>query len=121
MFAMLSIKGCARKRKEISKKSLTPVGTLVPLVLHSHAFLTNFGSTCKTRTLRSLRSHALLILAKESQSKSQLVCQTKVKLSIPQLTLAKFVQSGRHESGSQEVPGSILTGGNFFAEFLFRP
>ena len=30
---------------------------------------------------------------------------------------AKLGQSGRHQSGSQEVPGSISTVGNIFAEF----
>ena len=33
---------------------------------------------------------------------------TYMKLNIPQLTLAKLGQSGRRQSKSQEVPGSIL-------------
>ena len=36
-----------------------------------------------------------------------------MKLNIPQLNFAKLAQSRRHQSGSQEVPGAILTGGNF--------
>ena len=39
--------------------------------------------------------------------------QTKVKLNIPQLTLAKLVQSDRHQSRKKEVPGSIPTRDNF--------
>ena len=30
----------------------------------------------------------------------------------------KLFQSGRHQSRTQEFPGSILTGSNFFAEFI---
>ena len=65
------------------------------------------------RHLRSLCSHALLILAK-FKSKSQLVHNTKVKLNILQLTLAKLAQLRK-----AEVPDSIPTGGNFSAEFIF--
>ena len=54
-----------------------------------------------------------MILAKSFQFKSQLVHQ-KVKLNIPQLTLAKLSQSGRHQNGSQEVSASIPTGGSLF-------
>ena len=45
--------------------------------------------------------------------------QTEVKLKIPQFTLAKLGQSGRHQSGSQEDRSSILTGGNTFLLNLF--
>ena len=41
-----------------------------------------------------------------------------MKLNIPQLTLAKLGQLSRNQSGLQEVPGSILTGGNFSAEII---
>ena len=44
---------------------------------------------------------------------------TKVKLNIPQLTFVKSSQPERHQSVSQKVPGSIPTGGNFFAELIF--
>ena len=56
-------------------------------------------------------SHALLILAKLSKSKKSIGATTKVKLNIPQLTLVKLAQLGRHQSGSHEVPGSIPIGG----------
>ena len=49
---------------------------------------------------------------------------TKVKLNTPQLTLAKLTQSGRYQSGSQEVPSSIPSGGifllNSFCSSLFK-
>ena len=51
--------------------------------------------------------------------------QTKVELKIPQLTLAKIAQMGRHdivntrsEHYSPRVEGSIPVRGNFFAEFI---
>ena len=47
--------------------------------------------------------------------------QTKVKLNISQLALAKLAQSGRHQSRTQEVPGSIPTEGNFFGFFFALP
>ena len=40
----------------------------------------------------------LLISAKSLQPKSQLMAHIKVKLKIPQLTLAKIAQMGRHET-----------------------
>ena len=43
-----------------------------------------------------------------------------MKLNIPQLTLAKLAQLGRHQSKIQELPGSIPTGGNFFSEFILQ-
>ena len=43
-----------------------------------------------------------------------------MKLNIPQsIQVAKLAQSGRHQSESQEVLGSIPTGGNFFLLNLF--
>ena len=42
-----------------------------------------------------------------------------MKLNISQLTLAKLAQLGRHQSRSQEIPGSIPTGGNIFLVNLF--
>ena len=47
--------------------------------------------------------------------------QTKVKLNIPQLTLAKLVQSERHQSTPQEVPGSNPTGETFLLIFFDLP
>ena len=44
-----------------------------------------------------------------------------MKLNIPQLALAKLTQSGRHQSKTQEVSGSIPTVDNFFAVFLLFP
>ena len=44
--------------------------------------------------------------------------KTKVKLNIPQLTLAKLAQSGRYQSGSQNVPGAVPARGNFIAELI---
>ena len=44
---------------------------------------------------------------------------TIVKINIPKITLAMLAQLGRHQSESEEVPGTIPTGGNFFlAEFI---
>ena len=58
-------------------------------------------------------------------AKSRSIGATKqVKLNIPQLTLAKLAQSGRHESVKHKrsegprIPGSIPTGGTFFTEFI---
>ena len=55
------------------------------------------------RLLESLHrsSHTLII---SSKSKKSIVATTKVKLSIPQLTLAKLAQSERHESATHEIP-----------------
>ena len=39
--------------------------------------------------------------------------QTNVKLNILSTTLAKLTKSRRHQSRTQEVPGSILNGCNF--------
>ena len=51
--------------------------------------------------------------------------QIKVKLNIPQLTLAKIAQLGRYENVSTRsehvsprVAGSIPLRGNFFPEFI---
>ena len=41
-----------------------------------------------------------------------------MKLNINQLRLAELTQLGRYQSGLQKVPGSILTGGNIFAEII---
>ena len=54
-------------------------------------------------------SHALLILAGSSKSKSQFVYQQK-------WTLAKLAYLGRHQNGSHEVPDSISTGSKLFTE-----
>ena len=43
---------------------------------------------------------------------------TKVKLNSPQLRNGKLTQWGRHQSGSQEIPGLILTGGSIFVKFI---
>ena len=91
---------------------------LGPLVIHSDAYLqdwANLASLVRLKLLRSLYSHALLIdkllylLIKGSINAS-----IKMKLNISQLTLAKLAQLGRHQSRSQEIPGSIPTGGNIF-------
>ena len=37
-----------------------------------------------------------------------------VELNIPQLTLAKLAQFGRHQSEPQEITSLIFTDGNFF-------
>ena len=55
------------------------------------------------------------------QRKRSTGAQTKVNLNMPQLTLGKLAQSGKHHSGSQEVVGSIPTAGNSFAEFILLP
>ena len=47
--------------------------------------------------------------------------QTKVKFNISQLTIAKLAQLGKASSGSQEVLGSILTGGNFLLNLFCSP
>ena len=51
--------------------------------------------------------------------------QTKVELNIPQLTLPKLAQLGKHEMVnrrrecfSPRVTGSILVTRNFFAEYI---
>ena len=68
----------------------------------------NLALRVRLRFLRSLFSHALLILAESFKS----------TLKYSQLEISKFqVQSGKLHIGSQEVPGSISTGGNFFTEF----
>ena len=45
--------------------------------------------------------------------------QQKWKLNIPQITHAKLAQSGRHHSGSKEVPGLIPNGDNLFYKIYF--
>ena len=46
--------------------------------------------------------------------------QPKMKLNIPQLTLAKLTEIGRHQSPRNS--GSVPTGGKLFAEIiLFFP
>ena len=39
-------------------------------------------------------------------------------MNIPQLTLAKLAQIGKHQSGSQVVPGSVPSRGNIFSKFI---
>ena len=52
------------------------------------------------------------------QSLFSIACKTKT-LNIPQITLAKLARSGKYQSGSQELPGSIPTGVNFFDWIYF--
>ena len=68
----------------------------------------NLALHLRLRLLRSLYDLALLMLTESFISKSQLV-QRKLNLNITQLTLNKLAQSARHESRTQEVPGSIPT------------
>ena len=56
-----------------------------------------------------LHGHDLLILAKSSKPKRQLVHQQKVKLNIPQLALDKVAQMGECWTGMPGVMGSIST------------
>ena len=49
------------------------------------------------------------------------LCETKqFRRAQKQLTHAKLVQSGRHQSGAKEVPGSILTEGNLFSQLSLQ-
>ena len=70
------------KTKSIQLQNATPV-SIEPLdlwfqVQHAPLFI-NLAFACKTETLSSLYSHALLILTKSSKSKHQVVHEQKFK------------------------------------------
>ena len=67
--------------KKSSDKMLPPVGIepRQPLILSHYPFYTNLTFACKTETLGSRYSHALLILLKSSKSKHQVVHEQKFK------------------------------------------
>ena len=82
-------------------------------MLRCHAYLIELYLVLLVRLrlleFLGLLSHTLLIAAKIMQVQKSIGTPTKVKLNISQLTLAKFAQSGRHESDEsvkQGVPES---------------
>ena len=79
---ILTSEALFRENKKIQLQNVTLV-SIEPLHLWSqvqHAPLyTNLTFACKTETLSSLYSHALLILTKSSKSKHQVVHEQKFK------------------------------------------
>ena len=79
---ILASKALFRKNKKIQSQNATLV-SIKPLdlwfqVQHDPLY-TNLAFACKTETLSSLYSHALLILTKSSKSKDQVVHEQKLK------------------------------------------
>ena len=73
------------------------------LQVQHFTFWTNLSFACKTETLGSLYSHALLIPTRSSKSKNQVVHKQKFKVQ-------RFMRG----------PGSIPIGGNILSlDFLF--
>ena len=68
-------------REKIQWQNVTPSGirTQASHNLWFHPFYTNLTFACKTETLGSLYSHALLILLKSPKSKHQVVHEQKFK------------------------------------------
>ena len=80
--ANIGIRGLATWKQKIPQ-NVPPVnietGPLMNLwfQVHHSPFWTNLGSACKTETLGSLCSYALLILTKSSKSKNQVLHEQK--------------------------------------------
>ena len=79
---ILASEALFRENKKIQLQNATLV-SIEPLDLWSEVqhvpLYTNLAFACKTETLSSLYSHALLILTKSSKSKHQLVHEQKFK------------------------------------------
>ena len=89
-------------------------------VQHS-SFWANLAFACKTKTLGSLYSHALLILLKSSNSKYQVVHEQKFKdllSSTCQVSVERIVLD--LESKVMRGLGSIPTGGNILSLDFFH-
>ena len=85
-----------------------------------YLFWNNLAFACKTETLGSLYSHALLILTKLSKSENQVVYGRSLKIS--EVALAKLVLKGEYKTWNQRSSGSILTGVTFcYWNCLFLP
>ena len=115
------------ENKNSSNKMLPPVGIetrpLINLwfqVKHS-PFWTNLSFVCKTETLGSLYSHALLIPTKYPSPEIKWCINRSLKIF--QAANDKLVQKGECWTWNQRLirgPGSILTGSNILLlEFLF--
>ena len=85
-------------------------------VQHS-PFWVNLGFSCKTETLGSLHSHALLILTKLSKSKDQVVNEQKFKDSL------RLAQKGEWNQRScvQTSLGVTFCHWNFLGFFVVKP
>ena len=85
-----------------------------------YPFYTNLTFACKTETLSSFYSHALLIPLKSSKSKHQVVHEQKFKVllsSTCQVSVERIVLD--LESEVLRSPGSIPTGGNILSLVCF--
>ena len=96
--------------------------SIEPLDLWSqvqHAPLyTNLAFACKTETLRSLYSHALLILTKSSKSKHQVVHEQKFK-DLLSGTCQVSVERSMLDLGSEVQWFNTHWGNILLLEFLF--
>ena len=108
---------CENKKKfQLQNATLVSIGPLDLWFQVQHAPLyTNLAFACKTETLSSLYSHALLILTKSSKSKHQVVQEQKFKD-----LLSSTCQVSVERTWNQRSSGSILTGITFcYWKFLF--
>ena len=118
---ILASEALFRENKKIQLRNVTPV-SIEPLDLWSqvqHAPLyTNLAFACKTETLRSLYSHALLILTKSSKSKHQVVHEQKFK-DLLSSTCQVSVERSMLDLGSEVQWFNTHWGNILLLEFLF--
>ena len=118
---ILASEALFRENKKIQLRNVTPV-SIEPLDLWSqvhHAPLyTNLAFACKTETLRSLYSHALLILTKSSKSKHQVVHEQKFK-DLLSSTCQVSVERSMLDLGSEVRWFNTHWGNILLLEFLF--
>ena len=127
MMPMLASEALLHENKNSSNNMLLsviiepgPLINLLPQVQHS-PFWANWAFTCKTETLGSLYSPALLIPTKSSKSKNQVMQKQKSKDPL-QVAHARLAQKGECWTWNQGLIrglGSILTRGNILSLDLF--
>ena len=95
-----------------------------PLLSHTSLRLQDL-TTFSIRSIQKIkpthwhRRHCDMCINSEQVRNKLLLSLLLLLLNISQLTLAKWARSVRHQSGLQQVPGSIPTGGNIFILNLF--
>ena len=117
---ILASEALFRENKNIQLQNATLVSIFEPLDLCfqvQHAPLyTNLALACKTETLSSLYSHALLILTKSSKSKHQVVHEQKLK-DLLSSTCQVSVERSMLDLGSEVQWFNTYSG--ILLEFLF--
>ena len=112
--ANIGIKGfISWKKNQLQNATLVSIEPLDLWFQVQHAPLyTNLAFACKTETLSSLYSHALLILTESSKSKHQVVHEQKFK-DLLSSTCQVSVERSMLDLEDQRSSGSILTGVTF--------